>query len=68
MREQSHKDEMSALLRADFERLRGRGVAVALAPADSGPEAGESAEAPPDRTAVAASAGRRRWLGRLLDR
>jgi hypothetical protein len=32
VKEQSHKDEMSAALRGDFARLRGRGVAVALAP------------------------------------
>ena len=32
MKEQSHKDEMSAALRGDFARLRDRGVAVALAP------------------------------------
>jgi hypothetical protein len=41
MREQSHKDEMSAALRGDFQRLRERGVAVELAPQepDSEPEA-----------------------------
>jgi len=40
MKEQSHKDEMSAALRGDFQRLRERGVAVALAPhePDSDPE------------------------------
>jgi hypothetical protein len=32
VKEQSHKDEMSAALRGDFARLRDRGVAVALAP------------------------------------
>lgn len=37
MREQSHKDEMSAALRGDFERLRGRGVASTIAPPE--PEA-----------------------------
>lgn len=68
MKEQSHKDEMSAALRADFERLRGRGVTVALAPADNRPEGGEPTGVPPDRTAVTLPAGRRRWLGRLLDR
>ena len=38
MKEQSHKDEMSAALRGDFERLRERGVAVALAPQEPRPE------------------------------
>ncbi len=32
MKEQSHKDEMSAALRGDFARLRDRGVAATLAP------------------------------------
>jgi hypothetical protein len=32
MREQSHKDEMASLLKADFDRLRARGVATTLAP------------------------------------
>ena len=32
VREQSHKDEMSAAIRGDFERLRHRGVASTLAP------------------------------------
>jgi hypothetical protein len=44
MKEQSHKDEMSAALRGDFERLRERGVAVELAPQESGSEP----EAPPE--------------------
>ena len=35
MKEQSHKDEMSAALRADFRRLRDRGVAATLAPRDA---------------------------------
>jgi hypothetical protein len=34
VKEQSHKDEMSAAIRGDFERLRGRGVAATLAPRD----------------------------------
>ena len=34
MREQSHKDEMSAAIRGDFQRLRDRGVAATLAPRD----------------------------------
>jgi hypothetical protein len=32
VKEQSHKDEMSAALRGDFARLRDRGVAATLAP------------------------------------
>ena len=32
MKEQSHKDEMSAALRGDFQRLRARGVSPSLAP------------------------------------
>jgi hypothetical protein len=32
VKEQSHKDEMSAALRGDFQRLRARGVAAALVP------------------------------------
>jgi hypothetical protein len=48
MKEQSHKDEMSAALRGDFQRLRERGVAVALAPQepDSDPEAPPEPEEP----------------------
>jgi hypothetical protein len=34
MKEQSHKDEMASLLKADFDRLRARGVATTLAPAE----------------------------------
>ena len=36
MKEQSHKDEMSAAIRGDFRRLRERGVAATLAPRDGG--------------------------------
>jgi hypothetical protein len=32
VKEQSHKDEMSAAIRGDFQRLRARGVAAALVP------------------------------------
>lgn len=51
MKEQSHKDEMSSLLKADFERLRARGVATTLAPpaetpAEEGPLAEEHAPEP----------------------
>jgi hypothetical protein len=34
VKEQSHKSEMSAAIRGDFERLRERGVAATLAPRD----------------------------------
>jgi hypothetical protein len=36
VKEQSHKSEMSAAIRGDFERLRERGVAATLAPRDDG--------------------------------
>ena len=35
MKEQSHKDEMSAALRGDFARLRDRGVSATLLPHDA---------------------------------
>jgi len=34
VKEQSHKAEMSAALRGDFQRLRARGVSAALVPQD----------------------------------
>jgi hypothetical protein len=34
VKEQSHKNEMSAAIRGDFKRLRERGVAATLAPRD----------------------------------
>jgi hypothetical protein len=42
VKEQSHKDEMSAAIRGDFQRLRERGVAVSLVPTDAEP-AGDAA-------------------------
>ncbi len=48
MKDQSHKDEMSAALRGDFARLRDRGVAVTLAP-----PAADSTAAPPEPVPVA---------------
>ena len=51
MKEQSHKDEMSAALRGDFQRLRERGVAVALAPQESPPEP-EAHPEPPEPVRV----------------
>ena len=38
MKDQSHKDEMSAAIRGDFQRLRERGVAATLAPREDDPE------------------------------
>jgi hypothetical protein len=40
VKDQSHKDEMSAAIRGDFQRLRDRGVAATLAPRDDEPEPG----------------------------
>jgi hypothetical protein len=34
VKEQSHKAEMSAAIRGDFQRLRARGVSAALVPQD----------------------------------
>lgn len=81
MKEQSHKEEMSKALRADFERLRERGVAATLAPGDE-PRFEPEPEAPPvDRPpSVAATQSlsepeaasavvepqRPGWLGRLF--
>jgi len=49
VKEQSHKDEMSAAVRGDFARLRDRGVAATLAPpaADSTTSAPEPMPAAP---------------------
>jgi hypothetical protein len=44
VKEQSHKDEMSAALRGDFERLRDRGVASTLAPPAEPEPAPETAQ------------------------
>jgi hypothetical protein len=46
VKEQSHKDEMSAALRGDFQRLRERGVAASLAPPKSSPAADAPVEKP----------------------
>jgi len=64
MKEQSHKNEMSAALRGDFDRLRRRGVAVTLAPGVQPPS--ETSE-PNDAVAADEPLEQRRgWLGRLL--
>jgi len=54
VKEQSHKDEMSAALRGDFDRLRKRGVSVTLAPAEpttEPPPVEERLAEPPDAPA-----------------
>jgi hypothetical protein len=60
VKEQSHKEEMSAALRGDFQRLRERGVAASLTPATPAAAAVEEVEAevltpdeqPPEREGV----------------
>jgi hypothetical protein len=46
VKEQSHKDEMSAALRGDFARLRDRGVSATLVPHDARRAASVEPEAP----------------------
>ena len=68
MKEQSHKDEMSAALRGDFQRLRERGVTTTLSPGETEEDAAETEpdlvepdhEHEPERPPG--------WLGRLLGR
>lgn len=76
MKEQSHKDEMSAALRGDFQRLRERGVATTLAPGETEvveavePEH-ESGLAPapaPEPEPEPEPESRPGWLDRLLGR
>ena len=62
MKEQSHKDEMSAALRGDFARLRDRGVAVTLAP----PAADSTAAAPEPMAAAPAPSPSLRPTSRRL--
>ena len=76
MKEQSHKEEMSAALRGDFQRLRERGVLPALVPphvpepeADaSAPPAEWPADEKPQGVPVEAGPARRGWLSRLAGR
>ncbi len=76
MREQSHKDAMASALRADFARLRARGIEATLAPRDP-PAAPEPA--PPAEPAVTSAApivpamppeatAGRSWFARLRGR
>jgi hypothetical protein len=71
---------MSKALRGDFERLRGRGVATTLAPADAQhaepalddvepePVTETAADEPPAIEDVEADEPRQGWLDRLLGR
>jgi hypothetical protein len=74
VKDQSHKDEMSAALRGDFERLRKRGVSVSLAPAERPaepePRSDEWHDDPPDVPAADEQAGDARptLFGRLFGR
>ena len=52
MKEQSHKDEMSAALRGDFARLRERGVSSTLAPAEQRPQREGLTEPDPEQPAA----------------
>jgi hypothetical protein len=74
VKEQSHKAEMSAALRGDFERLRARGVSAALVPQD---EAEPDEEPPVVETAPSVAhedededepPARRGWLSRFAGR
>ncbi len=78
MKDQSHKEEMSAAIRRDFERLRERGVSAGLSPREQSAPAPEPSERPPSLDLPpsvrvspepeSAPAHREGWLGRLLGR
>jgi hypothetical protein len=83
VKEQSHKEEMSAAIRGDFQRLRDRGVSASLAPQDApdpapepvaSPNGGgappheEQAPEPSAEDPVEAIPPRRSWLSRLAGR
>lgn len=74
MKEQSHKDEMSAAIQGDFERLRRRGVSTGLAPGGCPDDPVHvTVDLPPPETIVPAATervepARDGWLGRLLGR
>lgn len=65
MEEQSHKDEMRAALRGDFERMRRRQAAESEPAGLSAPSA-EVPEVEPQRVLADSPAGS--WLERLLGR
>lgn len=48
MKEQSHKEEMSSVLKADFARLRARGVTTTLAPVTTPAVEAEQASVEPE--------------------
>jgi hypothetical protein len=66
VKEQSHKDEMSAALKADFARRRDRGVSATLVPHAAPPRASDEPE-PVTEPPVDAERPepRRSWLARL---
>ena len=68
MKEQSHKDEMSAALRGDFERLRDRGVSSTLATVEPEPAPEDDApgEREPETERPAAEPVRHGWRARLF--
>jgi hypothetical protein len=76
MKEQSHKEEMSAALRGDFQRLRERGVAPSLVPQDTEepdaappePVAEDPADDEPSDVPAESPPVRRGWLSRLAGR
>lgn len=69
MKEQSHKDEMSAALRGDFQRLRERGVTTTLSPGEA--EVVEAVETEPEVVEPASEPqpqSQPGWVGRLFGR
>jgi hypothetical protein len=69
MKEQSHKEEMSAALRGDFQRLRQRGVSAALVPHESEePIEDETADDRPPEPPAEDPPERWSWLSRLAGR
>jgi hypothetical protein len=67
VKEQSHKDEMSAALRGDFERLRERGVTPMLLPGEAETVESElEVEVEPESEPEPESP--LGWLGRLFGR
>jgi hypothetical protein len=71
VQEQSHKTEMGAALRADFERLRARregGVLTAPEPVVAGTGVEPEPPAVEEPAATPAGDARPSWLERLRDR
>ena len=76
MKEQSHKSEMRAALRGDFERLRARredvvtpmAVAHPAEKPDAAPEREQPRQAVVSEPLAAEAPARSSWLDRLLDR